>query len=60
MLTNLLTTPLDTVRARFQLNKHRMSTKETFLKLYNSEGIPGLYKGKLIYIYKIFSQHVSM
>lgn len=45
VLTNLLTTPLDTVRARFQLNKHRMSTKETFLKLYNSEGIPGLYKG---------------
>jgi len=45
VITNLITTPLDTVRARYQLNIERTSVKDTFLKLLRSEGVPGLYKG---------------
>jgi len=45
VFTNLLTTPLDTVRARYQLNPEGTSTKQTFLDLWHSEKIPGLYKG---------------
>jgi len=50
VLTNLLTTPLDTVRARYQLNKEPTTTRETFLKLWNSEKLPGLYKGRKLII----------
>lgn len=45
VFTNLVTTPLDTVRARYQLNKEPTTTKETFLRLWHAEKIPGLYKG---------------
>jgi len=45
VFTNLATTPLDTVRARFQLNQSPTTSRETFLKLWRSEGVRGLYKG---------------
>lgn len=45
VLTNMVMTPLDTIRARYQLNPDRSSIKHVIHELYNNEGLFGFYKG---------------
>jgi len=45
VFTNLITTPLDTVRARYQLSEGKTTSIQVFKELWKSERIAGLYKG---------------
>jgi solute carrier family 25 protein 44 len=45
VLTNVLITPLDTIRCRYQLNPKAEKINFIIKQLYNNEGIQGFYKG---------------
>jgi len=45
VLTNVFMTPLDTIRARYQLNTKRTSVADVTKELWSNEGYKGFYKG---------------
>jgi len=45
VLTNVFMTPLDTIRARYQLSTKKLSVKDVIKELWSNEGYKGFYKG---------------
>ena len=47
VLTNVFMTPLDTIRARYQLSTKKLSVSYVIKELWSNEGYKGFYKGEI-------------
>ena len=47
VLTNVFMTPLDTIRARYQLSTKKLSVADVIKELWSNEGYKGFYKGSI-------------
>ena len=47
VLTNVFMTPLDTIRARYQLSTKKLSVSYVIKELWSNEGYKGFYKGNI-------------
>ena len=56
VLTNVFMTPLDTIRARYQLSTKKLSVKDVIKELWSNEGYKGFYKGLI----NIFLMHAGL
>ena len=56
VLTNVFMTPLDTIRARYQLSTKKLSVKDVIKELWSNEGYKGFYKGLI----NIFLMHAGV